>query len=166
MPHKRNPIGSENVTGLARVMRGYMVPAYENVSLWHERDISHSSAERIILPDLTTLLDYQLNRFATIIERLTVLEDNMKRNMSATHGLIFSQRVLLALVDKGLSREEAYDLVQPLTAISWDKQTDFKTLVKADPTISSTLSSDEIEDAFDPRYHLKQVDTIFKRVGL
>src|SRR5699024_11148367 len=109
MPHKRNPIGSENVTGLARVIRGHMLIAYEDVSLWHERDISHSSAERIILPDTTILLDYMLNRFADIIENLTVFPENMKHNMNATFGLIYSQRVLLKLIDKGMTREEAYD---------------------------------------------------------
>ncbi|HAB8775059.1 TPA_asm: adenylosuccinate lyase, partial [Listeria monocytogenes] len=113
MPHKRNPIGSENVTGLARVIRGHMVTAYENVPLWHERDISHSSAERIILPDSTILLDYILNRFGNIVKNLTVFPENMKRNMDRTLGLIYSQRVLLALIDKGLAREAAYDVVQP-----------------------------------------------------
>ena len=113
MPHKRNPIGSENMTGMARVIRGYMLTAYENVPLWHERDISHSSAERIIIPDATIALNYMLNRFGNIVKNLTVFPENMKRNMERTHGLIYSQRVLLALIDKGLAREEAYDTVQP-----------------------------------------------------
>ncbi|MBF6625935.1 adenylosuccinate lyase [Aerococcaceae bacterium zg-BR9] len=166
MPHKRNPIGSENVSGLARVMRGYMVTAYENVNLWHERDISHSSAERIILPDLTTILDYQLSRFARIVENLTVFPENMLRNMNATLGLIYSQRLLLKLVDAGLSREYAYDTVQPLTAQAWDEQRDFRTLVEADATITAHLAPEDIEDAFDYQYHIRQVDAIFDRLGL
>lgn len=166
MPHKRNPIGSENMTGLARVIRGHMVTAYENVALWHERDISHSSAERIIIPDTTILLNYMLNRFGNIVKNLTVFPDNMKRNMDATFGLIYSQRVLLKLIDKGMSREEAYDLVQPKTAYAWDNQVQFKPLLEADEKITSTLSQEEIDDAFDYNYHLKNVDVIFERVGL
>ena len=166
MPHKRNPIGSENMTGLARVIRGHMVTAYENVALWHERDISHSSAERIIIPDTTILLNYMLNRFGNIVKNLTVFPENMKRNMDATFGLIYSQRVLLKLIDKGMSREEAYDLVQPKTAYAWDNQVQFKPLLEADEKITSTLSQEEIDDAFDYNYHLKNVDVIFERVGL
>ena len=166
MPHKRNPIGSENMVGLARVIRGYMVTAYENVGLWHERDISHSSAERIILPDATTLLNYQLNRFGNIIKNLTVLPENMLRNMNATFGLIYSQRVLLKLIDKGMSREEAYDLVQPKTALSWDNQTDFRPLVEADEAIMAKLTKEDIEDAFNYNYHLSHVDEVFARLGL
>ncbi|APB31687.1 MULTISPECIES: adenylosuccinate lyase [Vagococcus] len=166
MPHKRNPIGSENMTGLARVLRGHVVTAYENVSLWHERDISHSSAERIIIPDSTILLDYMLQRFTNIVKNLTVFPENMKRNMGATFGLIYSQRVLLKLIDKGMSREEAYDLVQPKTAISWDEQTDFRPLLEADEKIMSVLSKEELDDAFDYNYHLKHVDDLFDRVGL
>ncbi len=166
MPHKRNPIGSENMTGLARVIRGHVVTAYEDVTLWHERDISHSSAERIILPDTTILLNYMLNRFATIVEQLTVFPENMKRNMDATFGLIYSQRVLLKLIDHGMTREEAYDLVQPKTAVAWDEQTQFRPLLEQDAKIMSILSKEELDDAFDYHYHLKQVDTIFKRFGL
>ncbi|SIN88240.1 adenylosuccinate lyase [Carnobacterium alterfunditum] len=166
MPHKRNPIGSENVVGLARVIRGYMMTAYENVALWHERDISHSSAERIILPDSTILLDYQLNRFATIIEKLTVFPENMIRNMDATYGLIYSQRVLLKLIDHGMNREEAYDLIQPKTAYSWDNQISFRSLLEQDKTIMSKLTKEDINDAFNYEYHLDQVDRIFERVGL
>ena len=140
MPHKRNPIGSENMAGLARVIRGHMVTAYENVSLWHERDISHSSAERIIIPDTTILIDYMLNRFGTIVKNLTVFPENMKRNMNATFGLIYSQRVMLKLIDHGMTREQAYDLVQPKTAQAWDEQRDFRPLLEADQTIMSTLS--------------------------
>ncbi|MDA9471024.1 adenylosuccinate lyase [Enterococcus sp. 5H] len=166
MPHKRNPIGSENMTGLARVIRGHMVTAYENVTLWHERDISHSSAERIIIPDTTILLDYMLNRFSTIVKNLTVFPENMKRNMDATYGLIYSQRVLLKLIDHGMSREAAYDLVQPKTAYAWDHQTAFRPLLDADENITSVLSKEELDDAFDYNYHLKNVDLIFERVGL
>lgn len=166
MPHKRNPIGSENMSGLARVIRGHMVTAYENVTLWHERDISHSSAERIILPDATILLDYMLNRFGNIVKKLTVFPENMKRNMDATFGLIYSQRVLLKLIDNGMSREGAYDLVQPKTAISWDNQVPFRPLLEEDAEIMSILSMEDLDDAFDYHYHLKNVDTIFERVGL
>ena len=166
MPHKRNPIGSENMAGLARVIRGHMITAYENVSLWHERDISHSSAERIIIPDTTILLDYMLHRFSNIVEKLTVFPENMKRNMNATFGLIYSQRVMLKLIDKGLTREQAYDLVQPNTAKSWDEQRDFRPLIEADETIMSHLTKEDLDDAFDYHYHLKNVDTIFERVGL
>lgn len=166
MPHKRNPIGSENMSGLARVVRGHMLTAYENVSLWHERDISHSSAERIIVPDTTILLNYMLNRFGNIVKNLTVFPENMLRNMDATYGLIYSQRVLLKLIDHGMSREAAYDLVQPKTAYAWDNQTQFRPLLEADEAITSVLSQEELDDAFDYNYHLKRVDDIFTRVGL
>lgn len=166
MPHKRNPIGSENVTGLARVIRGHMVTAYENVPLWHERDISHSSAERIILPDSTILLDYILNRFGSIVKNLTVFPENMKRNMDRTLGLIYSQRVLLALIDKGLAREAAYDVVQPRAMEAWEKQVPFRELVEQDASITEKLSKAEIADCFDYHYHLKNVDLIFDRLGL
>lgn len=166
MPHKRNPIGSENVTGLARVLRGHVQTAYEDVSLWHERDISHSSAERIILPDSTAILDYMLHRFANILENLTVFPDRMKENMNLTYGLIYSQRVMLKLIDAGLTREAAYDLVQPLTAQAWDEHKQFRPLVEGNETIMSHLSEDEIEDAFDYHYHIRHVDEIFKRIGL
>ncbi|GGE80036.1 adenylosuccinate lyase [Priestia taiwanensis] len=166
MPHKRNPIGSENMTGLARVIRGHMVTAYENVPLWHERDISHSSAERIILPDATILLNYMLNRFGNIVKNLTVFPENMKRNMDRTYGLIFSQRVMLTLIDKGMAREEAYDIVQPKAMEAWETQVHFKELVKAEERITAVLTEAEIEECFDPAYHLSGVDTIFDRVGL
>lgn len=166
MPHKRNPIGSENMTGLARVIRGHMITAYENVSLWHERDISHSSAERIILPDATILLNYMLNRFGNIVKNLTVFPENMKRNMDRTYGLIYSQRVLLALIEKGMSREEAYDTVQPKAMEAWETQVQFKELVEAEEKITSLLTQEEIDDCFDYSYHLSQVDTIFERLGL
>ncbi|MCA1802413.1 MAG: adenylosuccinate lyase [Rhodothermaceae bacterium] len=166
MPHKRNPIGSENITGCARVLRGYMVTAYENIPLWHERDISHSSAERIILPDATILLDYMLNRFSKLIENLVVFEDNMLENINRTHGLVFSQRLLLKLIDKGQSREKAYDIVQPLAMEAWSKKTDYKAIIEKNGTMNGILSQEEIDDAFNPEYHTSQVDIIFKRVGL
>ena len=166
MPHKRNPIGSENMTGLARVIRGYMMTAYENVPLWHERDISHSSAERIIMPDATIVLNYMLNRFGNIVKNLTVFPENMKRNMERTLGLIYSQRVLLALIDKGLAREEAYDTVQPKAMQAWDEQVPFRSLIESDEKITSLLTPEEIADCFDYNYHLKNVDNIFERVGL
>lgn len=166
MPHKRNPIGSENMTGLARVLRGYSETAFGNVVLWHERDISHSSAERIIIPDATILLNYMANRFATIVEKLTVFPENMKRNMDTTYGLIFSQRVMLTLIDKGMSREQAYDLVQPKTAIAWDEGQHFRGLLEADERITTVLSSADLDEAFNPAYHIRHVDEIFARVGL
>ncbi|MBM7587559.1 adenylosuccinate lyase [Bacillus pakistanensis] len=166
MPHKRNPIGSENMTGMARVIRGYMMTAYENVPLWHERDISHSSAERVILPDATIALNYMLNRFSNIVKNLTVFPENMKRNMDASLGLIYSQRVLLALIDKGMTREEAYDTVQPKAMEAWEKQVPFRPLIEAEEVISSKLSPAEIDDCFDYNHHLKHVDTIFDRCGL
>ena len=166
MPHKRNPIGSENITGIARVIRGYVTTAYENVPLWHERDISHSSAERIMLPDVTIALDYGLNRFTNIVERLTVFEDNMLANIDKTFGLIYSQRVLLALINKGLAREAAYDKVQPKAMESWETKTPFRTLIEEDATITDLLTKEDLDECFNPKRHLNQVDTIFQRAGL
>lgn len=166
MPHKRNPIGSENITGIARVIRGYVTTAYENVPLWHERDISHSSAERIMLPDVTIALDYGLNRFTNIVERLTVFEDNMLANIDKTFGLIYSQRVLLALINKGLAREAAYDKVQPKAMESWETKTPFRTLIEEDATITDLLTKKDLDECFNPKHHLNQVDTIFQRAGL
>lgn len=166
MPHKRNPISSENITGCARVLRGYMITAYENIPLWHERDISHSSAERIILPDATMLLDYMLHRFSNVMENLVVFEDNMEANIWKTHGLVFSQRVLNKLIDQGMVREQAYDAVQPLAMRAWKEQISFKPLVQEDPFISSQLSSEVIDELFDLTHHSRQVDQIFARVGL
>lgn len=166
MPHKRNPISSENITGCSRVLRGYMMSAYENVPLWHERDISHSSVERIILPDATILLDYMLNRFSGVIENLMVYPENMKLNMDKTHGLVFSQRLLLMLIDKGMSREEAYDTVQPLAMEAWGEQKAFRPLVEANEVIQKHLSEKEIEEAFNLDHHTQRVDEIFERVGL
>ncbi|MDA3130407.1 adenylosuccinate lyase [Aliibacillus thermotolerans] len=166
MPHKRNPVGSENMTGMARVVRGYMTTAYENVALWHERDISHSSAERIILPDATIALNYMLNRFGNIIKQLTVYPENMKKNMDKTYGLIYSQQVLLTLINKGMVREEAYDTVQPKAMEAWEKGISFQQLIEEDPTISKVLTQEEIRACFDPEYHTKHIDTLFKRVGI
>lgn len=166
MPHKRNPIGSENLCGMARVMRGHVVTAYEDVALWHERDISHSSAERVILPDTTIGVDYMLHRFNRILTNLDVFPETMLKNMDRTYGLIYSQRVLLKLIDEaGLSREKAYDMVQKLTAKSWNEQKQFKPLVE-NSEIMNYLSKEDIDDAFDYHYHLRHVDDIFKKLGL
>jgi len=166
MPHKRNPVGSENITGCARLLRGYMVSAYENVALWHERDISHSSVERVIIPDATTVLHYALTRFSRLVDSLVVYPENMRRNMQRTFGLYNSQRLLNALIDRGLMREAAYDMVQPLTARAWDEHLAFRDLVKADGAIGEHLTPGEIDAVFDDAYHLRRVDEIFDRVGL
>jgi adenylosuccinate lyase len=166
MPHKRNPIGCENISGLSRVIRGHMLSAYENVPLWHERDISHSSVERIILPDATTLLDYMLNRFGNIVKNLTVFPDNMLRNMQSTYGVPFSGRVMTKLIDKGFSREQAYDTVQPRAMQAWEEKRSFREIIENTPAITDVLSPAEIADCFDPSWHLKHVDTIFTRLGL
>lgn len=164
MPHKRNPVLTENLTGLARLVRGMVVPALENVALWHERDISHSSVERMIGPDATITLDFALARLTGVIEKLVVYPENMAKNLNRLGGLIHSQRVLLALTQKGVSREEAYQLVQRNAMPVWRGEGDFLTLLKADPEVSKALSASELEDLFDLAYHLKHVDTIFARV--
>ncbi len=166
MPHKRNPVGSENITGCARLLRGYMNSEFDNVALWHERDISHSSVERIVLPDATTLLHYALRRFRGIIDGLVVYEDTMRENMEATYGLYNSQRLMLKLIDTGLNREEAYDRVQPLAMTAWEEERPFQAVVAESDAITEVLSDDEIEEAFDPTYHVRNVDRIFRRVGL
>ena len=166
MPHKRNPVGSEHVTGCARLLRGYMVTAYENVALWHERDISHSAAERVILPDATTILHYALSRFAGLIDNLTVYPNNMLRNMQRTFGLYNSQRVLNALIEKGLMREDAYYRVQPPAMMAWETERQFMDLVLEAAPIREVLSEDEIKNCFDDAYHLKRIDAILARVGL
>ena len=166
MPHKRNPIGSENICGCARVMRGYMATANENVALWHERDISHSSTERIILPDATELLDYMLNRFGSILDNLVVYTDKMKEDIYITNGVIFAQRVMNALIGKGLSREQAYDTVQPIAMKAWSEHLDYNTLLKADAGVRASLSEEEIDACFTLEYYFKNVDYIFKRVGI
>jgi len=166
MPHKRNPVGSENISGCARLLRGYMVSEYENVALWHERDISHSSVERVVLPDATTLLHYALRRFSGIIERLVVKADRMRSNMEMTYGLYNSQRLMLKMIDQGLTREEAYDRVQPLAMQAWEEERPFHEIVAAADEITAVLTQEDIEDAFDPSYHIRNVDRIFNRVGL
>jgi adenylosuccinate lyase len=164
MPHKRNPILSENVTGLARLVRSHAHAALENVALWHERDISHSSVERIIGPDATVLLDFMLHRFAGVVEGLVVYPDNMMANLNKTGGLVFSQRVLLALVDKGVARQEAYVLVQRNAMPVWEEGKDFLTLLLADEGVGEHLTGDEVRTCFDLDWHHRHVDTIFERV--
>ena len=164
MPHKRNPVLSENLSGLARLIRGYSVSALENIPLWHERDISHSSVERIIGPDATVLMDFMLYRCTGLIENLVVYPENMMRNLNQMKGLVFSQRVLLALTGKGASRETAYALVQRNAMKVWEQGKDFQQELIADPEVRAYLSEDEIKEKFDLAYHLKHVDTIFTRV--
>lgn len=166
MPHKRNPISSENICGCARVMRGYMLTSYENIALWHERDISHSSTERIILPDATELLDYMLVRFKGILEHLVVYPEKMLDDIYLTKGVIFAQRVLYALMQKGLVREEAYDTVQPLAMKALDEKRNYQEILKQDQKVSSLLSDKEIDDCFTLDYYMKNVDYIYKRVGI
>lgn len=166
MPHKRNPIGSENICGCARVMRGYMSASCENVALWHERDISHSSTERIILPDATELLDYMLCRFKGILENLNVYPENMLSNIRRTHGVIFAQRVMNALIEKGLSRERAYDTVQPISMKSWAEGLDYQTLLKDNEEVMALLSPEEVDNCFTLDYYFKNVDYIFKKTGI
>ena len=166
MPHKRNPITTERISGMARLLRGNALAALENVSLWHERDISHSSVERVIIPDSTITLDYMLYKFANIMENLIVYPENMKKNVDRTHGLIFSQRVLLELVDKGLSRERAYELVQRNAMQSWNTGEDFRQLLLADSDVMSSLTEKQVEGLFDYSYHLQHVEDIYKRFGL
>ncbi|MDF2954076.1 MAG: Adenylosuccinate lyase [Thermodesulfobacterium sp.] len=165
MPHKRNPILSENLCGLARLLRGYLVPALENVALWHERDISHSSVERVIVPDATTVADFMLVRLEGLLKNLIVYSENMKRNFNLLRGLVFSQQVMLALTEKGMTREEAYKVVQELAMKVWqDKTLNFKDLVLKDERILKFLTTAEIERIFDVTYYLKYVDKIFERV--
>ena len=166
MPHKRNPISSENICGCARVMRGYMLTASENVALWHERDISHSSTERIVLPDATELLDYMLNRFMGILDRLVVFPETMLANIYRTHGVIFAQRVMNALIGKGLSREEAYDTVQPIAMKAWSEGLDYSTLLQESAKVMGLLSKEELDSCFTLDYYFKNVDYIFDRVGI
>ena len=166
MPHKRNPISSENICGCARVMRGYMATSYENVALWHERDISHSSTERIVLPDATELLDYMLQRFKGILENLVVYPETMLANIYRTKGVIFAQRVMNALIAKGLSREQAYDTVQPIAMEAWTQNKDYKTLLEASPAVMEKVSREELDSCFTLDYYFKNVDEIFSRVGI
>ena len=166
MPHKRNPVSSENICGCARVLRGYMATAYENVALWHERDISHSATERIIMPDATILLDYMLNRMMGILSNLVVFEDRMKQNIYMTNGVIFAQRVMNALIDKGFVREKAYDTVQPIAMQAMAEGAAYQDLLRKDPTVSSMLSDEELDACFTLDYYMKNVDHIYKRNNL
>ena len=164
MPHKRNPVLTENITGLARMVRGYVVPALENVALWHERDISHSSVERMIGPDATVTLDFALARMTGVIEKLLIYPANMQKNLDRLGGLVHSQRVLLALTQAGVSREDSYRLVQRNAMPVWRGEGDFLALLKADPEVTAALTPEQIEECFDLGYHFKHVDTIFSRV--
>jgi adenylosuccinate lyase len=164
MPHKRNPISAENLSGLARLVRSYSLASLENIPLWHERDISHSSVERVIAPDATILVDYMLNRLTSIIENLIVYPENMKANLERMGGLIFSETILLLLTRKGLSREAAYGVVQRNAMKVWEKGDDFKTLLSQDEEIKRLLTHEELDATFDVRSHLKHVEDIFRRV--
>ncbi|HSM96152.1 MAG TPA: adenylosuccinate lyase [Rhizomicrobium sp.] len=164
MPHKRNPILSENVVGLARMVRSYALPAFENVALWHERDMSHSSVERFIAPDATITLDFALVRMAGVIDKLLIRTDRMQKNLDLTQGIVHSQRVLLALTQAGVTREDAYRLVQRNTMRAWNGEGDLLTLLKADKDVTKALPPAKLEELFDLGYHFKEVDTIFKRV--
>jgi len=164
MPHKRNPILSENIVGLARVVRSYATPAFENVALWHERDMSHSSVERFIAPDATITLDFALNRMTSVIDKLLVRADRMQKNLDSTQGIIHSQRALLALTQAGMERETAYKLVQKNAMRAWEGEGTLLELLKADPDVSRAVSAKALEAMFDLGYHTKEVDTIFKRV--
>ena len=167
MPHKRNPISSENLAGCARVMRGYMLTAYENVPLWHERDISHSSAERIIIPDATMLMDYMLKRVTGILSNLVVFEDKMISNIGLTNGVIFAQMVMTALIDKcGYTRENAYDLVQPIAMNAWQNNLSFRELLDSNDEVGGLLDRENIDECFSLEFHLKNVEEIFTRVGI
>ena len=164
MPHKRNPVLAENLTGLARLIRSTVVPALENVVLWHERDISHSSVERVIAPDATIALDFALVRLTGLIDRLVVYPERMRENLESSGGLVDSQRVLLALTQAGMSREDAYSAVQRNAMAAWDGKGRFSNLLKQDSTITRLLEPQTIDGLFDTAYHLKHVDTIFRRV--
>jgi len=166
MPHKRNPELSERICGLARLARGCALTAMENIALWHERDISHSSNERVILPDACLILDYSLALFTTVMKGLLVYPHRMKRNLDLTRGLVFSQRIMLALINKGLSRQKAYELVQRNSMKAWKGRKNFLTLLKADPEVNSAISPDELEKLFDYQHYLQYVDEIFQRLGL
>ncbi len=166
MPHKKNPITGERLCGMARLLRGYVITGLENVALWHERDISHSSAERVIMPDATIALNYMLTKLEYVIRTLQILPEQMKKNMEATHGLIHSQQVLLKLTDKNISREKAYRIVQRNAHTAWEKNQSFKELLKKDAEVKKCLTSQEINDLFDIEPHIKNVNAIFKKVGL
>ena len=166
MPHKRNPIASENLMGVARLVRGYMIPAYEDVALWHERDISHSSVERVIIPDAISLVDYMLDRMERVLDGIDVYEEKMLEHIQLTNGVIFSQYVLHALIQKGWTREEAYDTIQPLTFQARDEDRHFKDVLKTTKAITALLTDAEIDACFDPHQALVHVDAIYQRLGL
>jgi adenylosuccinate lyase len=166
MPHKRNPVTCEQICGLARLLRGYAVSAFENVALWHERDISHSSVERVILPDSTIITDHMVQQMIRVIRELNVYPQQLLHNLELTGGLIYSQRVLLELVESGLSREEAYDLVQRCAMESWERGISFKDLLAAEEMVAQRLSKEKLDDCFDPAYYLRRVDYIYKRLGI
>lgn len=166
MPHKRNPIASENLMGVARLVRGYMIPAYEDVALWHERDISHSSVERVIIPDAISLVDYMLDRMERVLDGIEVYEEKMLEHIQLTNGVIFSQYVLHALIQKGWTREEAYDTIQPLTFQSRDENRHFKDVLKTTSKVQSVLTNEEIDACFEPQQALVHVETIYQRLGL
>jgi adenylosuccinate lyase len=165
MPHKRNPIVAERICGLARVVRGAAVVGLENVALWHERDISHSSAERVVLPDAFLALDYMLDRFAWLAEGLVVRPERMRRNLDASHGLFFSQRLLLALVESGLERARAYELVQRNAMRAWEEEQDFPTLARSDSDITAQLDPDTLDAVFDLDAYTRHVDVVFDRLA-
>ena len=164
MPHKKNPISAENMCGLARLVRTNSLAALENMALWHERDISHSSVERVIMPDSTILVDYMLNRMAGVLNNLRIIPENMDRNLMGSYGLFFSQRVLLGLVDSGLPRQQAYEMVQKVAMEAWDRQQPFEDLVRNDPAICDRLTPGALDELFDPGYYLRYEDLIFGRV--
>jgi adenylosuccinate lyase len=166
MPHKRNPILCERISGLARLVRGYAVAALENMALWHERDISHSSVERMILPDATATVEYQLSLTVKVIQNLVVYPENMKRNLDMTYGLVHSQQVLLTLVKKGMSRDQAYRKVQELAMRAWEQRTDFKKLVSEDIKLKALFSAKDIKECFDLKYHTRYIDRIYRRLGI
>jgi adenylosuccinate lyase len=167
MPHKRNPIKSERIAGMARLIRGYTVSALENVALWHERDISHSSVERVMLPDTCILTHFMLTETTNLIQNLLVYPDNMLKNMNVYGGVIFSQKVLLALVEKGVNREDAYRIVQGCAHQAWNTlDGNFRALIETNPEVLSKLSDDEIASCFDPKEHMKNLDVIYERLGI
>lgn len=167
MPHKRNPIRSERLTGMARLLRGYATAALENVALWHERDISHSSVERVALPDACILTHFMLVETTDLIKHLLVYPENMARNMNVYGGVVFSQRVMLALVQKGLSREDAYAIVQSCAHQAWNREDgNFRQLLSEDDRVTKTLSTTELDECFDPQVHLKNLDQVYQRLGI
>ena len=164
MPHKKNPIASENIIGISRMLRGYVVPAMENNALWYERDLSHSSVERVIIPDATNLIDYALTRYGKVIDNLIIDEEQMMSNINLTQGVVFSQRILTSLIQKGMSREEAYDVIQPIAINAWENKKPFIDLLKKNKKIMLTININELEKLFNINYFLTEVDSIYKRV--